>query len=207
MRNVTLDRVARVCRVKSPFQISATFLLAFCALMLFGSKMAALAQDAKPDAPAQDAKAAAVPTTPPTAPSPGKALIYIYRPGRFVGSAAHDHLFINGVYVAYLLNSEYAWLEVAPGTAVVTGMPEMYYGGIIQSTGAALSEARRKENERIRLDVEAGKTYYLKWTSGTMATGIKVTLEDPGVGAREMNKLHPSKPVVQPDDKTKSGWK
>lgn len=206
MRKVTLDGVARVCRVKSAFQISATIFLAFCALMLFGSITAASAQDAKPAASAQDANAAAVPT-PPTAPSPGKALIYIYRVGRFTGSAAHDHLFINGVYLAYLLNSEYAWMEVAPGTAVVTGMPEMYYGGIIQSTGAALSEARRKENERIRLDVEAGKTYYLKWTSGAMATGIKVTLEDPSVGAKEMSKLHPSKPVVQPDDKTKSGWK
>jgi hypothetical protein len=86
-------------------------------------------------------------------------------------------------------------------------MPEMYYGGIIQSTGAALNETRKKENERIRLDVEAGKTYYLKWTSGTMATGIKVTLEDPGVGAKEMSKLHASKPVAQPDDKTKANWR
>ena len=98
-------------------------------------------------------------------------------------------------------------MEVAPGTAVVTGMPEMYYGGIIQSTGAALSEAIRKENERIRLDVEAGKTYYLKWSSGTMATGIKVALQDQGAGAKEMSKLHPSKPVVQPDDKAKEAWK
>ena len=171
-----------------------------------GAKPAVPAQDAKPAAPAKDSQAVAVPT-PPTAPSPGKALIYIYRVGRFVGSASHDHLFINGVYLAYLLNGEYAWMEVTPGAAVVTGMPEMYYGGIIQSTGAALNEARNKENERIRLDVEAGKTYYLKWTAGTMATGIKVTLQDPGVGAKEMSKLHPSKPVVQPDDKTKAGWK
>lgn len=205
MHNVTLERFARVSRIKSASPILAIILVGFCAAF-FGKLTVAGAQDAKPPVQAQDATAAAVPT-PPGAPSPGKALIYIYRVGRFVGSAAHDHLFIDGVYVAYLLNSEYAWLEVAPGTAVVTGMPEMYYGGIIQSTGAALSEARRKENERIRLDVEAGKTYYLKWTSGTMATGIKVTLEDPGVGAREMSKLHPSKPVVQPDDKTKGGWK
>ncbi len=204
MPNVKLDRVARICRAESAFQISATFLLALCAWLLPGSMAAA--QDAQPAAPAQDAKAAAAPT-PPSASSPGKALIYIYRVGRFVGSAAHDHLFINGVYVAYLLNSEYAWLEVAPGTAVVTGMPEMYYGGIVQSTGAALSEARRKENERIRLDVEAGKTYYLKWTSGTMATGIKVELQNPAVGAKEMSKLHPSKPVEQPDEKTKGAWK
>ena len=209
MRNVTLDRVARVCRVKSALRISATILLAFCALMLFGSKMAALAQDAKPDAPAQDAKAAAVPTTPPpTAPSPGKALIFIYRVGRFVGSAAHDHLYVNGVYLAYLKNGEYAGMEVDPGTVVVTGFPEMYYaGGVVVSSYAGIKNATKKENERIRLDAEAGKTYYLKWTSGTMATGIKVTPQDPGVGAREMSKLHLAKPVEQPDDKTKSGGK
>ena len=105
--------------------------------------------------------------------------------------------------MAYLLNGEYAWLEVAPGTAVVTGKPAMYYGGIIQSTGAALNQERLKETERIRLDVAADKTYYLKWSSGAMATGIKVMLQDPQEGAREMSKLHPSKPVVQPDEKAK----
>ncbi len=205
MRNVTPDGVARV---KSALQVSATILLAFCALTLFVSRPAASAQDAKPDTPAQDAKAAAVSIPPPTAPSPGKALIFIYRVGRFVGSAAHDHLYVNGVYLAYLKNGEYAGMEVDPGTVVVTGFPEMYYaGGVVVSSYAGIKNATKKENERIRLDAETGKTYYLKWTSGTMATGIKVTPQDPGVGAREMSKLHLAKPVEQPDDKTKNGGK
>ena len=191
MRYATLCGFARACCVKSAFHSSATIFLAFCALTLFGSMTAAAAQSAKP-------------TPPPASPSPGKALIYIYRVGRFVGSAAHDHLYVNGVYLAYLKNSEYAGMEVDPGTVVVTGLPEMYYaGGVAMSSYAGLKNATKKENERIRLDVEAGKTYYMKWTSGTMATGIKVTLQDPGVGAKEMSKLHLSKPVEQPDDKTK----
>lgn len=211
MRIVTCDGVARVDRVKSAFQISATILLAFCAMMLLGSmtaaaqdaKAAAPAQDAKAAAPAQDTKAATAPT-PPTAPSAGKALVFIYRVGRFVGSAAHDHLYVNGVYLAYLKNSEYAGMEVDPGTVVVTGSTEMYYaGGVAMSSYAAIRDTTKKENERIKLDVEAGKTYYLKWTSGTMATGIKVTLQDQSVGAKEMSKLHLSKPVEQPDDKKK----
>jgi hypothetical protein len=37
-------------------------------------------------------------------------------------------------------------------------------------------------------------TYYYKWTAGTMATDIKVTPVDPSTGAREMSKLHLSKP-------------
>jgi hypothetical protein len=83
---------------------------------------------------------------------------------------------------------------------VVSGVPDMYYGGITQSVGAALSEARKKENERIRFEAEAGKTYFLKWTSEPMGTGIKVTPEDPSVGAKEISKLHLSKPPVGKDN-------
>lgn len=139
---------------------------------------------------AQDKKEAAVLP----APSAGKAIVCIYRVSRFTGSAAHDELYINDVHLAKLLNGEYAFMEVPPGTVVIAGLPKMYYGGIIQSTGAALAETRKKENERARFEAEAGKTYYFKWTSGTMATGIKVTAEDPSVGAKEMSKLHLSKP-------------
>jgi hypothetical protein len=49
-------------------------------------------------------------------------------------------------------------LEVPVGTVVISGLPKMYYGGIIQSAGAALAQARQKENERARFEVEAGKT-------------------------------------------------
>jgi hypothetical protein len=165
-------------------------LLGCCSLAFFGNSYVATAQVAP------DAKPAAMPT----APSPGKALICIYRTSRFTGSSAHDKLFVNGVFLAKLLNGEYACTEVSPGTVIITGMAKMYYGGIIQSSGAALNEATKKEIERVRLEVMADQTYYLKWTSGTMATGIKVTLEDASFGAKEMSKLHPSKPNA-PDEK------
>jgi hypothetical protein len=149
-------------------------------------------------APAQDTK----PAPPPTTPSPGKALVYIYRVGRVVGSAAHDHLYINRVYWAYLKNSEYAWMEVDPGNVAVTGSTEMYYaGGITMSTYAAIKDGTKKENQRIRFDAETGKTYYLKWTSEPLGTGVKVTMMDAGQGAKEMSKLHLSAPVVQSDGK------
>jgi hypothetical protein len=146
-----------------------------------------------PVSAAQDSKSPAVLP----APSSGKAIVCIYRVYRFTGSAAHDEIFVNDLHLGKLLNGEYEFAEVPPGTVVIAGLPKMYYGGIIQSTGAALAEARKKENERARFEAEAGKTYYYKWTSGAMATGIKVTAEDPSVGAREMSKLHLSKP---PDD-------
>jgi hypothetical protein len=148
---------------------------------------------------AEDAK----PAAPPTTPSAGKALVYLYRVGRFTGSAAHDHLYVNGVYLAYLKNDEYAGMEVGPGTVVVTGLPEMYTVDVFTAAGAAVNDVTRKETERIRFEAEAGKTYYLKWTSGTMATGIKVTQMDPAVGAKEMSKLHLAKPVDPSDEKKK----
>ncbi len=148
-----------------------------------------------PDAAAQDSKTPAVLP----APSSGKAIVCVYRVYRFTGSAAHDEIFVNDTHLGKLLNGEYEFTEVPAGTVVIAGLPKMYYGGIIQSTGAALAEARKKENERARFEAEAGKTYYFKWTSGAMATGIKVTSVDPSVGAKEMSKLHLSKPPDETD--------
>jgi hypothetical protein len=135
------------------------------------------------------------------APSEGKAIICIYREYRFTGSAAHDEIFVNDTHLGKLLNSEYEFTEVPPGSVVIAGLPKMYYGSAIMSAGAALNQARQKENERARFEAEAGKTYYFKWTSGTMATMIKVKLVDPAVGAKEIRKLHLSKP---PDEKNEA---
>ena len=182
MRNRDFSGVAALClrRARNPL---ASLLLAFSAMAFVFTT---------PNGAAQDKTAAVLP-----APSSGKVIVCIYRVYRFTGSASHDELFINDTHVAKLLNSEYVFLEVPAGTVVISGLPKMYYGGIIQSTGAALAEARKKENERARFEAEAGKTYYFKWTAGAMGTGIKVTAVEPGVGAKEMSKLHLSKP---PDD-------
>jgi hypothetical protein len=177
------------CRAKGSFCDLATLLLACLALALTVSAPAALAQAVNP----------------PSTPSAGKALVCIYRVSRFVGSASHDTLYVNEVLLGTLLNGEYECTEVAPGTVVVSGLPKMYYGGVTQSIGAALVEARKKENERIRFDAEADKTYYLKWTSETMGTGIKVTPQDASVGAKEMSKLHPSKPPEDKDSEKDAG--
>ncbi|MFP5228550.1 MAG: DUF2846 domain-containing protein [Acidobacteriota bacterium] len=136
------------------------------------------------------------------APSEGKSIVCIYRTYRFTGSAAHDEIFVNDAHLGKLLNSEYMFTEVAPGTVVIAGLPKMYYGTAVMSAGAALNQARQKENERARFEAEAGKTYYFKWTSNPMATGIKVTAQDPGVGAKEMKKLHLSKP---PEEEASKG--
>lgn len=184
MDAATITNIAGDRRIHSARRISVAVLLACCALMLSGCPRVAAAQ-APPDPKPQAAL---------TTPSAGKALICIYRLSRAVGSAAHDSLFVNGVFLATLLNGEYASMEVPPGTVVVSGTPKMYYGpSVIMSSAAALTDATKEENERIRIEVEAGKTYYLKWTSGMFATGVKVTPVDEATGAKEMSTLHPSK--------------
>ena len=184
MRNTALSgaaasRLRRACR-------------SLAGLLLASSSMAFLFTG--PISVAQDSK---TPVVLP-APSSGKAIVCIYREYRFTGSAAHDEIFVNDTHLGKLLNSEYMFTEVPPGTVVIAGLPKMYYGSAIMSAGAALNQARQKENERARFEAEAGKTYYFKWTSGSMATMIKVTPEDPETGAKDLRKLHLSKP---PDDK------
>ena len=180
MRNTALSGVVRLCR-RGTSRSTATLLLAFCALAFLFTGPLAIAQDKKQ------------PSVLP-APSNDKAIVCLYRVGRFTGSSSHDELYINGIHLGKLLNGEYAFMEVPPGTVVVSGLPKEYYGSLIMSAGAALNQARQKENERIHFDAEAGKTYYLKWTAGAFATDIKVTPEDASVGAKEVSKLHLSKP-------------
>jgi hypothetical protein len=44
-------------------------------------------------------------------------------------------------------------------------------------------------HEQLRIEVEAGKTYYVKWSGST--SGGKMQIEDATSGAKEIRKLHP----------------
>jgi len=171
--------------LKSARRPVIVFLLACMAIALSAAGPITVAQEAKTEG-----------VLPP--PAPGKAMVCIYRTYRFTGSASHDEIFVNDTHLGKLLSNEYMFTEVSPGTVVIAGLPKMYYGSVTMSIGAALNDARKKENERARFDAEAGKTYYFKWTAGAMATMIKVAPEDSEHGAKEIHKLHLSKP---PDDK------
>jgi hypothetical protein len=184
MRNNVFSSVAAFSP-KGACRSLASLLLAFGAMAFLFSGPIAVAQDSK------------TPAVLP-APSSGKAIVCIYRTYRFTGSSSHDEIFVNGTHLGKLLNSEYEFMEVPPGTVVISGFPKEYYGSVVMSAMAAANQARQKEHERARFEAEAGKTYFFKWTAGVAATGIKVTPEDPDKGAKEIRKLHLSKPV---DDK------
>src|ERR1035438_3400383 len=191
MRNTVFSGAAAFCPGGACRSL-ASLLLAFSAMAILFTGPVSVAQDSKTPA--------ALP-----APSSGKAIICIYRVYRFTGSSSHDELYINGTHLAKLLNSEYAFMEVPSGTVVISGLPKEYYGSVVMSAMAAANQARQKEHERARFEAEAGKTYYFKWTAGPMATGIKVTAEDPGVGAKEIRKLHLSKPVDDRSEERRVG--
>jgi len=182
MSNTLFSGVAASCP-KRVCKSLASLLLVVSAVLFTGT--VSLAQDANGPA--------VLP-----APSSGKAIVCIYRTYRFTGSSAHDELYINGIHLGKLLNSEYEFMEVPSGTVVISGLPKEYYGSAIMSVAAAANQARQKENERARFEAEAGKTYYYKWTSEPFATGIKVAPVDADKGAKDIRKLHLSKPV---DDK------
>jgi len=185
MRNTVFSSVAAFCARGACRSLASLLALSAMAFLFAG-----------PISLAQDSKSPAVLP----APSSGKAIVCIFRTYRFTGSSAHDELYVNGTHLAKLLNSEYAFMEVSPGTVVISGLPKEYYGSAIMSIGAAANQARQKENERARFEAEAGKTYYFKWTSGPMATGIKVEPVDPEKGAKEVRKLHISKPVDEKEE-------
>ena len=138
MHNATLSLFARDCRVRRTSRSTATILLVCCALALFCALPAVTAQDAKPAAM-------------PTAPSAGKALVCIYRVYRFTGSSSHDNLYINGVFLAKLLNSEYACTEVAPGPVVIAGLTKMYYGGVTSRSARRSTTQERRRTSGISL--------------------------------------------------------
>jgi len=183
MRNSVLSGVTAFC-LSGACRSLASLLLAFSAMAVLFTGTISIAKD-KGDS--------VLP-----APSSGKAIVCIFRTYRFTGSSSHDEIFVNGTHLGKLLNSEYEFTEVPPGTVVISGFPKEYYGTAIMSAMAAANQARQKEHERARFEAEAGKTYYFKWTAGVAATGIKVEPVDPDKGAKEIRKLHLSK---APDDK------
>jgi Protein of unknown function (DUF2846) len=199
MHITRLSGIAQGLLGKGAFHSFVILMVCCCALkLLSGSSVAAAQEQQQAASPAKE-----MPPMP-AAPSEGKAIICIYRPGAAVGSAAHDHLYVNGVYLATLLNNEYAWMEVKPGTVVVAGMARMYYGPSVIMSSAAAANQTRGQAERIRVEAEPGKIYYMKWSSGMFASGIKVKLMDSDTGAKEMSKLHPSKPADTGEDKSEN---
>jgi hypothetical protein len=110
--------------------MTRTFVRALAALALFVAAHAAPAQDRQQQTPApareqqqttQNPRTAPTPQadpnapTTPTAAAEGKAVVFVYRPGKFAGRALEPSVFCDKVEVARMDNGRYFVLLLEPG--------------------------------------------------------------------------------------------
>ena len=108
-----------------------------------------------------------------------------------VGAANHPRLFVNDVFVGDLHVSNYISREVPSGTVVFSFLPKSTVDLTLYQTLA--NNLAKKKKDVLQLDVEAGKTYYFKWSYGGFGGFHPLKPVDATTGAREMTKLHPAK--------------
>ncbi len=103
-----------------------------------------------------------------------------------VGAANYDIIFLNDEQLGPLHNANYYKREVPAGTVEFYSLPRQYLipGNLLIG---AMIDAKKKKYEKLKLDVTAGKVYYVKWHIGKMF----VVSEDKG--AKELEKDHPGK--------------
>ena len=111
------------------------------------------------------------------APSPGKAMVVFFRPGKFMGGGVGFIVREKGVELGKLRNSRYFAIEVEPG----------------QHEYIVHSEAK----DVTHLEAEAGETYFL---AGTMTMGVLVyhpnlSPSDAGAFSVALPKLKKAKPL------------
>ncbi len=137
---------------------------------------------------AQDTGGASrAPEQPPASPQlTRKAVVYVYREKRTVGGGVYNKVYVNGDYLASLHNGSYAQREVLEGSVVFSSMlksPMMRAFGV---------RSQETASEMLRLELEAGNTYYVKlYVESGGRWGMKLMAA--AAGAEEMKRLHPAK--------------
>lgn len=105
----------------------------------------------------------------PVDPASDKAVIYIYRPRTFIGGAVSYPIYINN--------------------QKVTTLPHTAYYGYLAEPGEVFIAAKTPENEaHVKLDVKAGKEYYIKGGTATGQFSGRATLDQvhPSQGKEEI---------------------
>ena len=152
----------------------SSLLLAAVAAPLPPTSRAAQDAPAKPDAPqtpaaaAQDAAAAAAAP----ARADGKAVVFVYRPGKLVGKALEPSVFCDGVEVGRMDNGRYLVLLVDPGEHRIH---------------------MTQENKRVDFKLGAGEAAFvrIKIVMGMMKGRGEPVLADEGDAAGHLKKSEP----------------
>lgn len=117
--------------------------------------------------------------------TPEKALVYLYRSNSFVGGANAYRIWINDMHVTDMGNGEYYPYLADPGELSF----KMKMKTNLLNFGAHL--LLEKQKEVLKINVEAGKTYYVKhkWNSSSpISNQALMVLVDEETGSREIKK-------------------
>ena len=122
------------------------------------------------------------------APSPttGKALIYVYRKSSALGVVGYDKVYVNDSFIGAIRSGGYAKCEVPQGTAVFYVTPRVAWSPVALDL-ALLTNFQKKQYEKLRIDVDAGKTYYVNLY--VAFAGHEMKVKDQATGAKEIRKL------------------
>jgi len=102
------------------------------------------------------------PAPPPTA---RKALVYVFREkAKLGGAGVYGQVFVNDEFLASLHNGDCAQREVPEGTVVFSSMTRLTGPWKALSPGQGeLGYKADKPGELLRMEVQAGNTYYVEW--------------------------------------------
>lgn len=109
-----------------------------------------------------------------------KALIYIYRPDRFLGSGNVWYLSANGAQVTAVRNGGWFAYHSKPGDVT-------FYSNLRPGVGTVLHGMIDSDKEMITIGVEAGKTYFVKFDH--RMSGPYMELADTSTGESEIRGL------------------
>ena len=109
-----------------------------------------------------------------------KALIYIYRPDRFLGSGNVWYLSDNGKQLTMVNNGGWYAYHKNPGNIT-------FYSNLRPGVGAILPGMLDSDKKLIAFDVVAGRTYYVKFDH--RMSGPYMELVDNKLGEKEIQGL------------------
>jgi len=122
----------------------------------------------------------------PVEPEANTALIYIYRPDRFLGSGNVWYLSANGAEVTAIRNGGWFAYHSTPGDVT-------FYSDLRPGVGTILHGMMDSDKEMMTISVEAGKTYFVKFDHHM--SGPYMELVDKSTGESEIQGLKMLEPA------------
>jgi glucose/arabinose dehydrogenase len=148
-----------------------TLMRALAALALSITAQAALAQDQQ-QTPAQPQTTQTPETTPAAQADAGKAVVIVYRPGKFTGKALEPSVYCDGKEVARMDNDRYFVLLLEPGEHRIH---------------------MTQDNKRVDLKLGAGEVAFvrIRIVMGMMKGRGEPSLADEADAAKDLKKMEP----------------